>query len=379
MLEGIKIVDLTSVLFGPFSTQLLADLGADVIKVEPPQGDSFRYTGKPAKTRAMGPAHIALNRGKRSVALNLKDPADAELMLKLIAEADIFVHNVRLNAIERLGLGYNAVAAINPSIIYVHCVGFGSDGPYADAPAYDDVIQAASGATSLSSRAAANSNPRYIPSAVADKVAGLYAANAMLAAIVHRQRTGNGQFVEVPMLETFTDFVLKEHFGGLTYDPPNAGPCYLRQVDPDRQPFPTADGYICIVPYAEDSWDKVMAILGNPEFLDDAQFEGAGQRFRNVAALYQEVGRLTPNQSTAYWVRQFRLADIPAMEARDIGTILEEPHLAAVDFFQRREHPTEGSYFNLRPPVRFSAYTPREPLPAPMIGEHTDAIREAMK
>lgn len=375
MLEGLQVVDLTSVLFGPFSTQLLADLGADVIKVEAAGGDSFRYVGKPAKTRGMGPVHLALNSGKRSVVLNLKLDDDLAVMRALLARADIFVHNVRAKAVERLGLDYDNVRAINPGIIYVHCVGFGSNGPYADAPAYDDVIQAASGLTSLLPRADGNPQPRYVPSAIADKVAGLYASNAMLAALIHRLRTGEGQFVEVPMLETFTDFVLKEHFGGLTFDPPNAPPCYARQIDPDRQPFPTADGYICIVPYAHDSWDKVFTILGEPAFLDQPQFEGATQRFRNVGLLYQAVARLTPQHSTAYWLAQFSRADIPAMAARDIADILHEPHLEAVDFFQQREHPTEGRYHAMRAPVRYGAYSPGEPAPAPHIGEHTAVIR----
>lgn len=377
MLEGVQIVDLTSVLFGPFSTQLLGDLGADVIKVEPPHGDIFRFVGKPARSRGMGPVHLALNRGKKSAALDLKNNEDLDLMHALLARADIFVHNVRARAMQRLGLDYAAVKAINPAIIYVHCVGFGSDGPYADAPAYDDVIQAASGATSLPPRADGDPRPRFIPSAIADKVAGLYAANAMLAALLHRERTGEGQFVEVPMLETFTDFLLKEHLGGLTFDPPNAPPCYQRQIDPWRQPFPTADGHVCIVPYAEDSWAKVMTVLGNPAILDDERFNTAAQRFRNTGLLYQEIAKLTPARPTAYWIDALTKADIPVMGARDIGDILGEPHLAAVDFFAAAEHPTEGSYLRMKPPVRYGGYAYREREPAAQLGEHNEQLRQA--
>lgn len=378
MLEGLQIVDLTSVLFGPFSTQLLADLGADVVKVEALQGDIFRFVGKPAKNRGMGPVHLALNRGKQSAALDLKGEGDLDLMRALLARADIFIHNVRAKAMQRLGLDYAAVKALNPNIIYVHCVGFGSDGPYADAPAYDDVIQAASGVTSLPPRADGNPQPRFVPSAIADKVAGLYAANAMLAALFHRQRTGEGQFVEVPMLETFTDFMLKEHLGGLTFDPPNAPPCYQRQIDPHRQPFPTADGHICIVPYADDSWSKVMTILGNPGILEDGRFNTSAQRFRNSGLLYQEVARLTPARPTAYWIDALTKADIPVMEARDIDDILSEPHLAAVDFFSAEEHPTEGPYIRMKPPVRYGAYSYRKSAPAALLGEHTEQIRRSL-
>lgn len=377
MLEGLQIVDLTSVLFGPFSTQLLGDLGADVVKVEPPHGDTFRFVGKPARNRGMGPVHMAVNRGKKSLALDLKNADDLDLMRTLLTRADVFVHNVRAKAIGRLGLDYAAVKAINPKIIYVHCVGFGSDGPYADAPAYDDVIQAASGATSLLPRADGNPQPRFIPSAIADKVAGLYAANAMLAALLHRERTGEGQFVEVPMLETFTDFLLKEHLGGLTFDPPNGPPCYQRQIDPWRQPFPTADGHICIVPYAEDSWAKVMGVLGNPDILEDERFNTAAQRFRNTGLLYQEIAKLTPARPTAYWVDALTKADIPVMGARDIADIPSEPHLAAVDFFTTANHPTEGPYLRMKPPVRYGGYTYREREPAALLGEHNEQFRQS--
>jgi crotonobetainyl-CoA:carnitine CoA-transferase CaiB-like acyl-CoA transferase len=378
MLEGLQIVDLTSVLFGPFSTQLLADLGADVVKVESLQGDIFRFVGKPAKTRGMGPVHLALNRGKQSAALDLKTEGDLDLMRALLARADIFIHNVRAKPMQRLGLDFAAVQALNPAIIYVHCVGFGSDGPYADAPAYDDVIQAASGATSLPPRADGNPQPRFVPSAIADKVAGLYAANAMLAALFHRQRTGEGQFVEVPMLETFTDFLLKEHLGGLTFDPPNGPPCYQRQIDPCRQPFPTADGHICIVPYADDSWSKVMTILGNPAILEDERFNTPAQRFHNAGLLYREIARLTPAHATAHWIDALRVADIPVMEARDIDDILNEPHLAATGFFSVEEHPTEGTYLGMKPPVRYGAYSYPKRAPAASLGEHNKSIRRSL-
>jgi crotonobetainyl-CoA:carnitine CoA-transferase CaiB-like acyl-CoA transferase len=379
MLKGIRIVDLTSVVFGPYATQILADLGADVVKVEPPTGDMFRHTGKPARTRGMGPGHMALNRGKRSAALDLKAAEDLAAMCALLAGADVFIHNVRADAIARLGLDYASVKALKPDIVYVHCVGFGSDGAYTGLQAYDDVIQAASGATTLFTRVDGDPRPRYFPSLIADKIAGLHAAYATLGAIVHRLRTGEGQFVEVPMLESFTSFIMKEHLAGLTFDPPNAPACYPRQIDPDRQPFPTADGYISIVPYTDASWGTLFAALGAPELMDDPRFATPPDRFRHLADLYRAVAERTPQRTTAEWIALLHDADIPAMAVRDIGAMLDDPHLCGTGFFTRREHPSEGAYIEMAQPVRFSAFDTREPTHPPLIGEHTEDVRRALQ
>jgi crotonobetainyl-CoA:carnitine CoA-transferase CaiB-like acyl-CoA transferase len=376
MLEDVQIIDLTNIVFGPYCTQILADLGAEVIKIEPPQGDQFRYSGRPAKTPGMSPGHMTINRGKQSVVLDLKQPDDLAAIRVLLKDADIFIHNIRLQAIERLGLGPDAVREVNPNIIYVHCVGFGSDGPYRDLQAYDDVIQAASGTATLASRVDGDPRPRYLPSLIADKVAGLHGVYAVLAAVIHRLRTGEGQFVEVPMFESFTHFMLKEHLAGETFDPPVGPICYARQIEPDRQPFPTADGHICIVPYTDESWSRVFGILGAPELLDDPRFANRALRARNVSALYQAMAALTPQHTTAALLAMFHTASIPAMPVRDIADIRADPHLDATGFFQRREHPTEGAYFDMKAPVKFSADRPRIPAHAPTVGQHTDIIRE---
>ena len=280
MLEGIRVVDLTSVVFGPYCTQILADLGAQVIKVETPgTGDAFRRSAKPAVSPGMAPGFMALNKGKKSVELNLKEAADRAIMLDLIRDADVFVVNVRGKALERIGLDHAALQAVNPALIYVHCVGFGQDGPYADLQAYDDVIQAATGTTSLLPRVDGNPQPRYLPSLIADKVAGLHGAYAAMAGIIHKQRTGEGQYIEVPMFEVFASFMLREHLGGLSFDPANGPVGYFRQLDPDRQPFPTADGYISIVAYTDDAWPRLFALLEQPDFLDRPHLETAKQRF----------------------------------------------------------------------------------------------------
>jgi crotonobetainyl-CoA:carnitine CoA-transferase CaiB-like acyl-CoA transferase len=317
---------------------------------------------------------MALNRGKRSVTLDLKDADDVLTMRSLIRGADVFIHNVRAKGIARLGLDYDAARALNPHIIYVHCTGFGTDGPYADLQAYDDVIQAASGTATLMSRVDGNPRPRYVPSLIADKVAGLHGAYATMAAIIHRLRTGEGQFVEVPMFESFTNFMLKEHLAGQTFDPPTGPICYARQIDPDREPFPTADGYISIVPYTDESWARTFGVLGVPEILLDERYSTPRARVTNLAGLYQAIAALTPARSTAEWLTAFSKAGIPAMAVRDIGDMRSDPHLEAVHFFIRREHPTEGAYFDMKPPIKFSARPTAMPAQAPTIGQHNAEI-----
>ena len=379
MLEGIRIVDLTSVVFGPYATQTLGDLGAEVIKIEPLQGDTFRYSGKWPKTRGMSPGHMTINRGKKSATLDLKTSEDRKVLRALLKSADVFIHNVRADAIKRLGFDYDAVKVIVPNIIYIHCTGFGSGGPYAGLQAYDDVIQAATGTATLLPRVDGNPRPRYLPSLIADKVAGLHGTYAALAAIIHRLRTGKGQFVEVPMFEAFTNFMLKEHLAGQTFDPPIGPICYARQVDPNRQPFPTADGYISIVPYTDDSWTRVFSVLGAPETLNDERFSTPKARVANLAGLYQRMAELTPSKTTAEWVEALQAASIPAMAIRDIADIRNDPHLVATDFFTPRDHPSEGKYYDMKAPVRFDAYTPACSEPAPTIGQHTAEIRAMVK
>lgn len=378
MLEGIRVVDLTSVVFGPYATANLADLGADVIKVEPPGGDMFRAAGKPAATPMMGPCHMTLNRGKRSVVLDLKNPGDAATMRELLATADVFIHNVRGKAIARLGFDYEAVRALRPDIIYVHCTGFGGGGRYRDLQAYDDVIQAATGTCSLAPRVDGDPRPRYIPSLIADKVAGLHGTQAVLAALVHKLRTGEGQRVEVPMFESFAHFMLIEHLFGLTFDPPTSPEGYPRQLDPNRQPFPTRDGYVSIVPYTEEIVRRLFALLGAPEVLDEPRFATQAERARNATQLYAEVARLTTRFTTEELVPMLHGARIPALPCRDLGDILADPHLADAGFFKRRTHPSEGDYFEMQPPIRYAAATARDLRMPPRVGEHTQEIRDEL-
>ncbi len=374
LLEGIRILDLTTVVFGPYATQTLADLGAEVIKVEAPGGDTFRYAGKPATTRAMGPCHLGLNRGKRSIVLDLKAEADKAIMRALIARSDVFIHNVRDKAISALGFSYEAAKAIRPDIIYVHCQGFGSGGPYADLQAYDDVIQAASGTATLAGRVSGDPAPRYIPSLIADKVAGLHGAYAVMGAVIHKLRTGEGQKVEVPMFEAFTHFMLKEHLFGATLDPQLEPIGYPRQLDPHRQPFPTADGWISIVPYTDDAVLALFEVLGRPDLMRAEDFSTPGDRARGMTEIYRRIAELTPARTTADWLTRCHAARLPAIAVRDLADITSDPHLEAVGFFHRREHPSEGTYLDMAPPVRFGVRV-AEARHAPTVGGDGEAIR----
>jgi crotonobetainyl-CoA:carnitine CoA-transferase CaiB-like acyl-CoA transferase len=382
MLEGIRIVDLTTVVFGPYATQSLADLGADVIKVVAPQGDVTRWTGRSARNAGMGPNHLNLNRGKRSIVLNLKDETDRHFMRELIATADVFVHNIRGEAIRRLGFDYESARALKPDLIYVHCVGFGSDGPYASLQAYDDLIQAASGTATLASRVDGNPCPRYFPSLIADKVAGLYGAYAILAAIVHKLRTGEGQHVEVPMFETFTHFMLKEHLFGAVFDRPGAKAGYPRQLDPGRQPFPTSDGWISIVAYTDETLCVLLKLLGHAKVLDEERFATEQARMKKDATtqLYQVINEATRAFTTQELIEMCRNSrpEIPAMAVRDLQDVLTDPHLQQTGFFKREKHPTEGPIFSMNPPVRFDVTTP--PVRhAPLLGEQSEEIRRELR
>ena len=375
LLEGIRVVDMTSVIFGPYATQTLADCGADVIKVESPTGDQFRSAGKPANNRGMGACHMTLNRGKRSIVLDLKDEDDRAVMRDLLATADVFIHNVRAHAIEKLGFGYDAVREYAPNIAYVHCTGFGSDGPYAPLQAYDDVIQAASGMTSMLPRADDNPAPRFVPAAIADKVSGLHAAYATLTAVIHKLRTGEGQFVEVPMFESFTHFSLEEHLYGATFDPPVESIVYKRQAEPTRQPFPTADGHVAIVPYTDADWGKLLSVLGDPEFVEKEPYDTPLGRFRNQPDIFRRIAELTPAKTSEEWTRLLNEVRIPCMPCRDVADIFDDPHLKATGFFKRREHPSEGGFIEMQPPVRFGARPDAELGYAPRLDEHGDEIR----
>ena len=374
LLSDIRIADMTTVIFGPYCTQTLADMGADVIKLEPPAGDTFRQVGKPAKTRGMGPCHLTINRGKRSVVWDMKSDEGRAAIHRLIEQSDVFIHNIRPDAVARLGLTFEEVKAIRPDIVYVHCLGFGTEGPYAGRPAYDDLIQSLSGACNLLPQVDGNEAPRFLPTAFADKVSGLHAMYATLAALHHRDRTGEAVHVEVPMFECVSSFLLEEHFCEAAFDPPVGPYYYQRQIDPSRQPVRTQNGWITIAPYIDHRWVTLFNVIGAPEELEDERISDYRGRFYNHDYMMSRVQAHFVNFTTEELLDILGKADIPAARVNDVSDLREDPHLKAINFFQRREHPTEGGYWEVQPPVRFVGLPEHEIEPAPHLGQHSEDI-----
>lgn len=382
-LAGIRIVDLTSVVFGSYATQMLGDLGADIIKVEfaggrrGQGGDIIRWGGKPPEGMPadLGPIFMTCNRNKRSWLLDLRQEQDAADLREIIATADVFVATVRPAGLARIGFDPESVRAIRPDIIYVQGNGYGSDGPYAGEPAYDDLIQAACGLADLMPRVDGDPAPRYIPSLVADKVSGLFMAQAILAALFHRQRTGEGQDVEVPMYECMTSFNLVEHLFGHVYDPPTGPWAYPRVATSARKPFTTRDGAIGILPYTDEQWVQFFTAAGMAEVLTaDPRFVDYRARTENSSALYQLVDTITPARTSAEWIALLRPLGVPVVEVNRLDDLPGDPHLSAVGFFERHEHPHAGPYRQMRPPVRYTASPCSIRRHPPRLGEHNDEL-----
>jgi crotonobetainyl-CoA:carnitine CoA-transferase CaiB-like acyl-CoA transferase len=379
MLDGIRIADMTSVIFGPYCTHLLADMGADVIKIEAHTGDNGRTIGRHKITPSMGAMHMTINRGKRSVDWDLKTESGRANLRKLITSSDVFIHNVRPSAIRRMGFDYESVREFAPDIIYVHCTGFDSEGPDAERAAYDDIIQGSSGIAALLPMADGRKEPRYVPMAIADKVAGLYAAEATLAAIIHKLRFGRGQFVEVPMFEAVTEFTLLEHMGqGVFPDVPRKMG-YDRQISAGRQPSPTSDGYICLAPYNDERWLRFFDVVGRSDLLNSEELNSVRKRQKNREMLYSLAADLTPTRTTQEWLDLMRAADIPARQVNTLDDLVDDPQLKAIGFFKERIHPTEGRYLEVRPAVKFSVRRNRELRPAPHIGEHNAEVERQLE
>jgi crotonobetainyl-CoA:carnitine CoA-transferase CaiB-like acyl-CoA transferase len=383
-LKGVRIVDLTSVVFGAYATQMLGDLGADVIKVEFPGGrrggggDTMRWTGampEAVTEDGLGPIFMTINRNKRSVLMDLREAAAREQFQALVKTADVFAASVRYEGLKRLGLDYDSVKQLKPDIIYVHGAGYGSDGPYAGEPAYDDLVQSASGLADLLPRTDGDPRPRLLPSLIADKVSGLFMANAITAALFHRQRTGQGQFVEVPMLECVTSFNLAEHFFGHVYEPSLGQWGYNRVVNPERKPFRTKDGYIGMLPYTDQQWDQFFAIAGWAETVaKDPRFSDFRARARHPRELYGLVEEITQTKTTDEWLEILKPLQVPVQKTNRLDDLQSDAHLAAVGFFQRYEHPDAGTYHQIKPPVRYSATPANVRLHPPKLGAHTEEV-----
>lgn len=368
-LEGVNVVDLTQVVVGPLCTQILADHGAEVIKVESMKGDLVRNMNGKSVTPGMGAKFLHLNRNKRSVTLDLKQPSGYAALTKLIERADVLVWNVRPAAMGRLKLAYDDVRAINPKIIYCGMFGFGQDGRYRAKPAYDTIIQGASGMAGLFERS--GERPRNVPMVAADKTVGLIAVQMIVMALYRRTQTGEGCAIEIPMFENFVKFVMEEHMYLRTFDPPLGGTCDPRLIDPHAGPVPTKDSYICISAANDKQAFAFFDATGAPELKHDPRFSSVQARFANVKDYYASRVEVLKKKTTAEWLEIFDKADIPAMPYHTPDTVLDDPHLNDVGFFEWREHPTEGKVRMMRLPNKWSCGTRKEWNPAPKLGQQS--------
>jgi len=375
-LRGIKVVDMTTVLMGPYATQMLGDYGADVIKVESIEGDVTRLIG-PTRHPGMGPVFLNTNRSKRSICLDLKKPLGREAVLRLIKSADVLVYNVRPQAMARLNLGYEVVSAINPRLIYAGVFGFGQDGPYAAKPAYDDLIQGATGLPALMAQTG-DGTPRYVPNALVDRIVGLTAVGAICAGLVDRERTGRGQRVDIPMFETMAGFVMGDHMGGLTYEPPLDKGGYARHLSRDRRPYKTSDGYLSVIVYNDKQWESFFKATGRDDLRNDPRFATFAGRAVNIDCVYGELARIFETRSTAEWIELLNKADVPVMPMHDLEGILNDEHLVATGFFPVVQHPTEGPIRSIKVSAAFSE-TVAEPVRlAPRLNEQGAEILQEL-
>lgn len=371
-LEGIKIVDLTSVVFGPYATRTLGEMGADIIKVESPDGDTLRGV-EPARSTGMGANFLNVNRNKRSLVLDLKKPEARQALLSVVASADVFVHSLRPKAIEKLALTYADLKTANEQLVYCNAWGFGKGGPYADVPAYDDIIQAMAGIADLN--AMTGGEPAYASQIVADKTSSLMLISAITAALLYRERSGEGQEIEVPMFETMVSYSLVEHLNGEVFAPPESPMGYDRVLSPHRRPYATADGHIAVLPYTTKQWRAFFAAADRPEMFDDPRIVDPSQRSRSINDLYEMVAEIMPAHTTIEWMALFEKADIPAMPVTRLQDLQDDPQLKQQDFFVEYDHPTQGRLRATTPPIRFSK-SPAETLRRhpPDLGEHSREV-----
>jgi crotonobetainyl-CoA:carnitine CoA-transferase CaiB-like acyl-CoA transferase len=368
----VRLLDLTSVVMGPFATQILGDLGADVLKIEPPTGDTMRLIG-PWRHEGMGPLFLQANRNKRSVVLDIKTPEGKSAISALANCADVLVTNVRQQGLARLGLDYDSVRASNGRIIYCSAVGYGSDGPQAGKAVYDDLMQAASGISGLFR--AVDGAPRYAPINICDRVVGLYVANAVTSALYHRAVTGEGQAVEVPMFETMAQFVLADHMGGGAFKPPLGEMGYKRLLSRTRGPYATKDGHLALVVYTNRHWRDFTGLVGCPDLIDaDERFRSQETRTRNAEAVGRFLAEQLLARTNGAWLDALYEIDIPACPVNAIEDLFDDPHLTAVGFFEDMQHPTEGTVTVCRYPVKYSRTPATIRRLAPNLGEHTAEV-----
>jgi crotonobetainyl-CoA:carnitine CoA-transferase CaiB-like acyl-CoA transferase len=371
-LAGVRVIDLTSVGMGPYATQILGDMGADVIKVESPEGDLSRDI-PPFRHPGMGALFLNLNRNKRSIVLDLKRTRGSDVLRRMVEGADVLISSIRAQSMRKLGLDYEPLNTINPRLIYCAAYGFSEEGPYAGQPAFDDVIQAMSGLAALQG-AGDPDGPAYVKSVVADKTCGLHIACAVVMALYAREKTGRGQMVEVPMFETMVSFMLWEHFMGLTFSPPVGPAGYDRLLSPFRRPYKTKDGYLAVLPYTTAQWQRFFELAGRADLAADPRFLEMPARHANIDELYRLTAEIISTKTTDEWHHLLTEADVPVARVLGPEDLLIDPHLTARGFFERRAHPSEGEITNIGIPTRFSATPGSVRRLAPRLGEHSDEI-----
>lgn len=376
-LSGVRVIDMTAVFMGPSATQMLADLGADVVKVEAPGGDVIRGIG-PQGAQGLGPLFLGLNRNKRSVVLDVKHPDGKQALLDLLRDADVLTYNVRPPAMRRLGLDFETLAALYPRLIYVGMFGFSERGRYAGNAAFDDLIQAA---CALPQAVAMGSGdvPRYVPFTLADRLVGQHAFGVICAALYAREKTGLGQRVDVPMFETLLPQVLGDHLYGQTFVPAQGGFGYPRLLSPERRPYATRDGFVCCLIYTDPQWRQFLAAIGQPEaFETDPRLANIGTRTRHITALYQWVSDEIAQRTTAELQALLAGTDIPVFPMHTFESVLDDPHLQDIGFFNELQHPQVGTVRNTAVPSEWSRTPPGPATPAPRAGEHSRSVlREA--
>jgi crotonobetainyl-CoA:carnitine CoA-transferase CaiB-like acyl-CoA transferase len=370
-LEGIRIIDISTVILGPWAAQQLGDMGAEVIKVETPTGDLTRAAGA-RRNVGMASFFMGANRNKRSIVLDLTKPKGHEVLFKLVGSADVLLHNFRPNVAKKLNMEYETFAAAYPDLIYCAAFGFRSDGPMAEKPAYDDIIQAASGITQL--QTIVSDQPRFVPTIIADKTTSHYVVSAILAALLHRERGGRGQAIEVPMFEALVDFVMVEHLGGEGFIPATGKMGYDRLLNTERRPYATKDGYLAVLPYTDANWEAMFQVSGREELRDDPRFANHAARIANSAEIYGILADIVATKTTAEWLEELNRLAVPVQEVNSIEDLIDNEQLQATGFWQTAEHPTEGTLRYPEPPVRFSESPSSVRRLPPRLGEHSAEV-----
>src|SRR5699024_10834251 len=350
-LKGVKVLDLSSVVMGPYATLMMADMGGDVIKVERPAGDITRYVG-PSRNEGMGSNFLNLNRNKRSIVLDLKSEEDFQSMINLVKKSDVLIRSFRPQTMKKLGLSYKDIIKVNKSIVYCGMFGYGQEGPYASNPAYDDLIQAGSGTAAAQGEIAGE--PQYVASLLADKTTGLIGLSALLSALIYKEKTGEGQEVEVPMFESMASNTLIEHLYGETFSPPIGEHFYARATTPYRKPYKTSDGYLGVLIYNDKQWKNFLHAIGRDDLMEDERFNNITGRSNNSNVVNKFVNNIMGSKTTNEWIQFCEEQDIPYMPVNSPKDLMEDEHMKSVDFFTKEYHPTEGEITNIKFPVNFS-------------------------